>query len=117
MSIWRSIVISACLSMYIAGNSQAAPSDIFNRKINRAQDMLIFPNSKGEVIFTHSKHLNSLQRAECTLCHKIEHPTLEKIQSRFENHRVAHSFCKGCHLNLGMGPTECHQCHNYKKTT
>ncbi|MBL0226332.1 MAG: cytochrome c3 family protein [Geobacteraceae bacterium] len=117
MSICRFIVISACLTLYITGNSQAAPSDIFSRKINPAQDKLVFPNSKGEVIFTHSKHLISLKRAECILCHKIENPTLEKIQSRFDNHRVAHSFCKGCHLKLGMGPTECHQCHNYKKST
>lgn len=109
--------ILAVMSLLSAGIACADPADIFTRKINRAQDQLIFPNSKGEVIFTHSKHLRSLKDHECIRCHRIENPTLEMIQSRFENHRVAHSFCKGCHQDLGRGPTECHQCHNYKKAT
>lgn len=112
-SITAAILLTACLT----GNAQADPSDIFTRKINRAQDQLVFPNSKGEVIFSHSKHLKSLKEDQCILCHRIENPTLESIQTRFDNHRVAHQFCKNCHRTLGKGPTECHQCHNYKRTT
>lgn len=112
-SITAAILLTACLTR----NAQADQSDIFTRKINRAQDQLVFPNSKGEVIFSHSKHLKSLKEDQCILCHRIENPTLESIQTRFDNHRVAHQFCKNCHRTLVKGPTECHQCHNYKRTT
>jgi uncharacterized membrane protein len=105
------------LTLLIAGLALADTPEIFTRKINRAQDRLHFPNSKGEVIFTHSRHIQSLKEHECVRCHRIENPSLENIQSRFEDHRVAHSFCRGCHREMGKGPTECHQCHNYKKTT
>jgi Pyruvate/2-oxoacid:ferredoxin oxidoreductase delta subunit len=117
MKICIYVIFSALLLSNIVANAFAAPADIFSRKINRAQNLLIFPNSKGEVIFSHSRHFSSLKEDQCILCHKIENPTIESIQSRFENHRVAHSFCKGCHITMGKGPSECHQCHNYKKTT
>ena len=105
------------LIMGLAASALATPADIFTRNINPAKDRLVFPNKKGEVIFSHLKHLKSLKEDQCILCHRIENPTLESIQTRFDNHRVAHSFCKGCHAKLGKGPTDCHQCHNYKKTT
>jgi len=116
MSFRKPIAISAILSISLAAVALAAPSDIFTRRINPAKDLLVFPNDKGEVVFSHTKHLRSLKKDECILCHRIENPTLESIQTRFDNHRVAHMFCKGCHRELGKGPTECHQCHNYKKT-
>ena len=117
MNIRASITSAALLTILGVGTVLAAPGNIFTRKISPAQNILVFPNSKGEVVFSHSKHIKSLKEDHCILCHRIENPTLENIQSRFENHRVAHSFCKGCHRDLGQGPTECHQCHNYKKTT
>jgi len=112
-----SLILSTILIICLATIAMAAPAEIFTRKIKPAKNLLVFPNKKGEVIFSHLKHLESLKEDQCILCHRIENPTLESIQSRFENHRVAHSFCKGCHRDLGKGPTECHQCHNYKKTT
>ena len=105
------------LILSATGISLAAKADIFNQKISRAKNEIIFPNNKGEVIFSHTKHLGSLKEEQCILCHKTDKPTLENIQTRFENHRVAHNFCKGCHREIGKGPIECHQCHNYKKTT
>lgn len=117
MKTCSSIAITAALIICLAGGTLAAAEDIFNRPITPAQDLLIFPNSKGEVVFRHSKHLKSLKEHECIRCHRIENPTLKNIQSRFEDHRIAHSFCKGCHRDQGKGPTECHQCHNRKKTT
>jgi hypothetical protein len=116
MKIIGSITISAVLIVSVVASVLAAPADIFTRKINPAKNLLIFPNNKGEVIFSHSKHLQSLSQDQCILCHRVENPTLESIQTRFDNHRVAHTFCKGCHREMGKGPTECHQCHNYKKT-
>jgi hypothetical protein len=117
MYIRTSIIIPTFLSLSLVGIAIADQADIFTRTMNPAKDLLMFPNSKGEVVFSHSKHLKSLKKDECILCHRIENPTLETIQTRFENHRVAHMFCKNCHRDLGKGPTECHQCHNYKKTT
>jgi len=111
------LAISTLLTLTFIVTAIAAPSDLLTRKIGRGQDQLIFPNSKGEVIFSHSRHLQSLQKDQCILCHRVDNPTLASIQSRLENHRVAHYFCKGCHHDMGKGPTECHQCHNYKKTT
>lgn len=111
------IVLSCttCLLALMATIAFTAPADITSRRIRPSKDILVFPNSKGEVVFSHSKHLNSLSKGECLNCHKVDNPSLQNIQSKFENHRIAHSFCKGCHRELGKGPTECHQCHNYKK--
>ena len=117
MKTYTSSAIALLLLVSTQTIAPAAPTDIFLRKINPAKDQLVFPNKKGEVIFSHSRHLKSLHEDQCILCHRVENPTLESIQTRFENHRVAHSFCKGCHTKIEKGPTECHQCHNYKVTT
>jgi hypothetical protein len=117
MNMPTSIIATVLLSVVAAGSAQAAPADIFTSTISPAKDLLIFHSAKGEVVFSHSKHLKSLKQDQCIRCHRIENPTLEQIQSRFENHRIAHSFCKGCHREMGKGPTECHECHNYKKST
>jgi len=111
----NSFTTTAILIICLTGSALATAADFYTSRISPAKDLLIFPSSKGEVIFSHSKHLKSLKEHECISCHRIENPTLKNIQSRFEDHRVAHSFCKGCHRDLGKGPTECHQCHNYKK--
>lgn len=116
MNSRNTIAIIAALIMCLTGGDLATAADFYTRHISPSKDLLVFPSSKGEVIFSHSKHLKSLRESECISCHRIENPTLKNIQSRFEDHRIAHSFCKGCHRNMGMGPTECHQCHNYKKT-
>lgn len=111
------IIIAAILIICLTGGALATAADLFSRNISPSQDLLVFPSAKGEVIFSHTKHLKSLKEHECIRCHRIENPTLKNIQSRFEDHRIAHSFCKGCHRDLGKGPTECHQCHNYRKTS
>jgi len=116
MSIRTITSISALLTISIFGVALAAPGDFFTRNISPEKDLLVFPSGKGEVIFSHSVHMKSLNEQECIRCHRIEHPNLKNIQSRFEDHRIAHSFCKGCHREQGKGPSECHQCHNYRKT-
>lgn len=115
MKISTSLLCSAVVILMAVANSPAGSSDVISRRIRPSKDTLVFPNSKGEVVFSHSQHLSSLNNDGCLNCHRTDNPTLENIQSRFENHRVAHSFCKGCHRELGKGPTECHQCHNIRK--
>jgi len=117
MNKCTSIIVAVLLSTCLSGAAIAAPADIFSRPVSPAKDLLVFPSAKGEVVFSHRKHLRSLNQNQCIRCHRIENPTLEQIQSRFENHRVAHSFCKGCHREMGKGPTECHECHNYRKSS
>jgi hypothetical protein len=91
-------------------------ADIFKRPIKPSQDRIIFANKKGEVTFSHSIHLKSLSKEECLLCHRTENPTHESIQSRLDNHRAAHGFCRGCHQKIETAPTtECQVCHNYNK--
>ena len=102
-------------ALFFVTNALASRADIFTRKINPAKNLLVFPNKNGEVVFSHLKHLKALSEDQCILCHRIENPTLESIQSRFDEHRIAHAFCKGCHNKMGRGPTECHLCHNKKK--
>lgn len=97
---------------------QAVPinSDIFSRPIKPSQELIVFKNSKGDVVFSHSAHLRSLNKEQCMLCHRTENPTHESIQSRLDNHRAAHSFCRGCHQKIDKAPTsECQVCHRHYK--
>lgn len=94
----------------------ATISDILMRPIKPAQDRIVFENSKGQVVFSHSSHLKSLDRVQCLMCHQTPNPTPESIQSRLDDHRAAHGFCRGCHQKAGGGPTtECLGCHDYRK--
>lgn len=100
----------------ISSQKLPAKDDIFERPIKPAQDQIVFENKKGAVIFSHSIHLRSLNKDQCMLCHRIENPTHESIQSRLDNHRAAHGFCRGCHQNTANAPTaECQVCHNHNK--
>lgn len=85
------------------------------QKIPRSKNIIVFPNDKGEVLFNHAIHSQKFKDDDCILCHRTNKPTKDKILTRFDNHKIAHYFCKGCHREVGSGPTECHQCHNYKK--
>lgn len=90
--------------------------DIFSRPIKPSQDLIVFENNKGDVTFSHSIHLRSLSREQCMLCHRTANPTHESIQSRLDNHRAAHSFCRGCHQKIEKAPTsDCQVCHNHYK--
>jgi membrane-associated protease RseP (regulator of RpoE activity) len=91
-------------------------NNLFTRSIKPTQDQIVFENKKGKVIFSHSIHLNSLNEDQCMLCHRIANPTHEYIQSRLENHRAAHAFCRGCHQKIENAPTsDCLVCHKQKK--
>lgn len=89
---------------------------LMDQKIPRSKNIIVFPNDKGEVVFNHAIHSKKFKEDDCILCHRTNKPTKDKILTRFDNHKIAHYFCKGCHREVGSGPTECHQCHNYKKT-
>lgn len=114
-------VVSAPKDAVRAGGTpayQAVPviGDILSRPIKPSQELIVFKNSKGDVAFSHSVHLRSLNKEQCMLCHRTENPTHESVQSRLDNHRTAHSFCRGCHQKIDNAPTsECQVCHRHYK--
>jgi membrane-associated protease RseP (regulator of RpoE activity) len=98
--------------------SHALPSkgDIFSRAIKPAQDQIVFENTRGDVVFSHSIHLRSLNQEQCMLCHGTGNHTHESIQSRLGNYRAAHGFCRGCHQKTGKEQSaECQACHDKNK--
>lgn len=62
-----------------------------------------FDNPAGTVIFNHADHAG---RLDCRQCHFASPP--EKI---LVNMTFAHNTCRGCHTNVGSGPTACEACH------
>lgn len=64
-----------------------------------------FPASTGKVTFQHLKHQETLK--DCTKCHATQ--AGGKIEGFGKD--IAHKTCKGCHSELGKGPTSCKDCH------
>jgi len=75
---------------------------------------ILFKTEKGDVTFNHDQHVKDMKSEACIPCHKTNKPTKSDSFSRFDA-RTAHYFCKGCHREKGLGPTECHECHKLKK--
>lgn len=115
MNIRQTIILSGILTLFFSSFVFATSIPLRERKIPVKKNIITFPNDKGEVIFDHSKHSNHFKEDDCILCHRTNKPTSTNVLTRFDNHRIAHYFCKGCHRETGSGPTECHECHNYKK--
>lgn len=63
------------------------------------------PASNGKVAFQHQKHQETLK--DCTKCHTTQ--AGGKIEGFGKE--LAHKTCKGCHSELGKGPTSCKDCH------
>jgi hypothetical protein len=76
-------------------------------------EIFVFPASRGDVTFNHTAHQKRLASEGCIPCHKTDKPSSFRPEKRFEA-RIAHYFCKGCHREMGKGPTECPQCHKPK---
>jgi hypothetical protein len=115
MDIRPVIILSALSILIFYGYSQADSIGILKRNIPVRKNIIVFANDKGEVVFNHKIHSNGFKEHDCILCHRTDHPSKNNILTRFDNPRIAHYFCKGCHREVGKGPTECHECHNYKK--
>jgi len=117
--LFSALLITLFSNLALAESPTILPKQklsLMDQKIPRSKNIIIFPNDKGEVVFNHAIHSQKFKEDDCILCHRTNKPTKDKILTRFDNHKIAHYFCKGCHREVGSGPTECHQCHNYKKT-
>jgi len=98
-----------------ASQTPAPQSDICTRQIKPTQDRIVFMNNKGDVTFTYTLHLRSMDKVQCLLCHQTDNPNPEAIHSRLDDHRTGHGFCRGCHQKSGKGPlNKCRACHDYK---
>lgn len=115
MNFSHIVIFSVILTVFLSTFALADSVPLLERKIPTRKNIITFPNDKGEVIFDHLKHSNHFKEDDCILCHRTSKPTKANVLTRFDNHRIAHYFCKGCHRETGRGPTECHECHNYKK--
>ena len=115
MTTCQAFIFSVVASCSFNAYAEAEPTTLLERKIPTRKNIIVFPNDKGEVVFNHSIHARKFKEDDCNLCHRTGHPAQDKVLTRFENNRIAHYFCKGCHRTTGIGPTECHECHNYKK--
>ncbi|KAB0665796.1 cytochrome c3 family protein [Oryzomonas japonica] len=71
---------------------------------------VVYPASRGDVVFDHDMHVDELKGESCAPCHRKDGPMGKDTLARFDT-RIAHYFCKGCHRERGRGPTECHGCH------
>jgi len=109
------IIIPAFLILVFDPFAVAQSTGLLQRNIPIKNNIVTFPNDKGEVIFNHSIHSKKFEEKDCILCHRANQPISSKVLARFDNPRIAHYFCKGCHREMGCGPIECHECHNYKK--
>ena len=69
-----------------------------------AADVMEFPASMGKVTFPHKMHQEMLK--DCKKCH-------EGAPGKFEGFgkEWAHKNCRGCHGEMGKGPTTCKECH------
>jgi len=70
-----------------------------------AADVMEFPASMGKVTFPHKAHQDALK--DCTKCHATA--AGGKIEGFGKE--WAHKTCKGCHQEMGKGPTSCTGCH------
>lgn len=69
-----------------------------------ATDVMEFPASMGKVTFNHKAHQDMLK--ECGKCHEKGPGKIEGFGKDW-----AHKTCKGCHGEMGKGPTGCKDCH------
>ncbi len=79
-------------------------STILITKATSKENIWIYKNSRGNVLFNHDKH----EGYGCDNCH----PPFEKKYSD-ENDKTdnAHNICINCHFELNKGPTTCNECH------
>ena len=90
----KRIIAAAALTLFTAGMAFAAgPATI------------TLPTKMGTVTFPHAKHQEMLK--DCKKCHATD--AGGKIEGFGKD--MAHKTCKGCHTEMGKGPTKCGDCH------
>ncbi|WP_144402028.1 cytochrome c3 family protein [Geoalkalibacter subterraneus] len=68
-----------------------------------APAVLSYEAMNGNVTFDHPMHAEALS---CAKCHEEMPPQKIAIDKT-----IAHQLCKGCHSDMGAGPTACNECH------
>ncbi len=87
----KRIIAAAALTLFTTGMALAQ------------SETMTFPAKMGAVTFPHKTH----QALGCTKCHATDKGG--KIEGFGKD--WAHKTCKGCHTDMGKGPTKCNECH------
>jgi hypothetical protein len=93
----RPRLLAALASILVALTSAAMPE---------APTRVKYTTKKGDVTFDHAAHV--ARRETCKSCHTDPGP-VSKIEL---DHKKAHVFCVGCHLERKAGPKACSRCHD-----
>jgi hypothetical protein len=106
------ILILALIPVLLVASPILAKENAYTKIIDpkTKSTIFVFKTEKGDVHFNHDKHQQKMKDESCIPCHKTTTPTSESTLTKLDQ-RKAHYFCKGCHHKLGVGPTECHECH------
>jgi hypothetical protein len=111
---YRLLIIFVLATLCFASPSRAEDEYKIYTDRTTKNRYFLFKSPKGNVRFNHDMHQALMKAEHCLPCHKTKTPTKEHTMSRFDQ-RGAHSFCKGCHKEKGLGPVECHECHKENK--
>lgn len=91
----KRMIAAVALSLFCAGLAFAAGNAV-----------VLLPAKNGNVTFPHQKH-QEMKEMACTKCHETDKGG--KIADL--DKEWAHKTCKGCHTEMGKGPTKCNECH------
>ncbi len=90
----RTIIAAAVLSLAFGGAALAS-------------DTITLTAKNGNVAFPHKLHQELKLAKGCKACHETEKGgTIAGMGKDW-----AHTTCKGCHAEMGKGPTKCGECH------
>lgn len=67
-------------------------------------DVITFPANKGDVVFSHTKHVKG--QGNCKTCHDRKGGKIKGLGREW-----AHKVCRGCHEAIMVGPVKCQGCH------
>jgi len=90
----RTIIAAAVLSLAFGGAALAS-------------DVIVLKAKNGDVTFNHKMHAEAKMAKGCTACHETDKGgAIAGLGKDW-----AHKTCKGCHSEMGKGPTKCGECH------
>ncbi len=71
------------------------------------KDVIVLPAAMGDITFLHKKHQVKLNG--CKDCHTNDTGKITELGIDW-----GHRICRGCHISMKIGLTECIDCHKKK---
>jgi len=69
----------------------------------KVPEVVVLKNTKGNIAMPHKKHSGTFA---CQRCHGDATPGPMELGKE-----KGHALCRGCHKEMGSGPTSCNGCH------